>query len=62
MDLVNKRAIINPEAIEEIIVANHIKDDHKKEIISIARDRFPHAGLLQAKYDFASDNYSFGKL
>lgn len=62
LNIKNRQAKISQESIEEIILGQFIKEEHKQEIIQIAKIRFPLAEILQSTIDYNSNVFVFTKL
>lgn len=62
INITNKQATIGQDSIEEIILGSNISSADKEEIIKIARERFPHANILQSLYDAKENTFQFEKI
>lgn len=62
LHLRNRKVVINPKAIKEVIIGYKMSAKNRNEIVNITKSRFPDAKLLVAKYDNDREKYSFHEI
>lgn len=62
MDIKDRQAKISQESIEEIILGTYILKKDKDQIIAVSKEKFPHAVILQAKFNISNNSFDFEKI